>query len=211
MYVERLPDRVGECWAFCHVMLFSLCVHKNQQSSRRRVFQSNYGYLCSVTLSLADATSIGGSTAHIAFVCSSLDRRLYSFRGHFLPPTTSTFPVPVLFAPEHAVRLQHMQAIRDMVDGGNSLPGSVGHPTNEGGDTDDPDDHDRHARAAQVLAAVVSGLTSTPKELSSKHRANRSAAASASGTGSGAGASTAAAKPAVQKIRDYQLQVTLMP
>ena len=208
MYVERLPDRVGECWVFCHVMLFSFCVHKNQQSSRQRVFQSNYGYLRSVTLSLADATSIGGSTAHTAFVCSSLDRRLYSFRGHFLPPTTSTFPVAVLFAPEHAVRLQHMQAIRDMVDGGNSLPGSVGRPTNGDGDTDD---HDRHARAAQVLAAVVSGLTSTPKELSSKHRANRSAAASASGTGSGAGASAAAAKPAVQKIRDYQLQVTLTP
>lgn len=110
-----------------------------------------------------------------------------------------------------------MQAIRDMVDGGNTLPGSVGRPTNTNGDGD-TDDHDRDVRAAQVLAAVVSGLTSTPKELSSKHRANRSAGASASGTGtgtgaaeSGAGASTAAAKPAVQKIRDYQLQVTLMP
>lgn len=104
-----------------------------------------------------------------------------------------------------------MQAIRDIVDGGKSLSGNVGHLTNEGGHADDDD---RHVRAAQVLAAVVSGLTSTPKELGSKHRANKSARASASTSGagvaeSGAGASTSAAKPAVQKIRDYQLQVTI--
>lgn len=50
----------------------------------------------------------------------------------------------------------------------------------------------------------MSGLTSTPKELSAKHRSNR-------GTGPAkAGAevvATAAASPAIQKIRDYQLQV----
>lgn len=101
------------------------------------------------------------------------------------------------------------QAIRDMVDGDKSSPASVGHPAyaNGGGDKDH---HERHARAAQVLAAVVSGLTSTPRELGSKHRANRSGGASGTGAKeSGAGASLAAAKPAVQKIRDYQLQVTL--
>lgn len=82
-----------------------------------------------------------------------------------------------------------------MTDGGKE-PASVGHP-----------DDDRHVRAAQVLAAVVGGLTSTPEELSSKHRANRSAGASGTGTGAGATPSTVAAKPALQKIRDYQLQV----
>lgn len=84
-----------------------------------------------------------------------------------------------------------------MTDGGQD-DASVGHPTD-----------DQHVRAAQVLAAVVSGLTSTPKELSSKHRANRSAGASMTGAVARAAASTAAAKPALQKIRDYQLQVTL--
>lgn len=79
-------------------------------------------------------------------------------------------------------------------------------------DTDDDKDpvavaeaaDDRHARAAQVLAAVVSGLTSTPKELSAKHRSNRGAGPAKAGAGVVA---TAAASPAIQKIRDYQLQV----
>lgn len=62
---------------------------------------------------------------------------------------------------------------------------------------------DRNARAAQVLVAVVSGLISTPKELSAKHRANKCARSS----GIGADAAIALAKPAMQKIRDYQLQV----
>lgn len=62
---------------------------------------------------------------------------------------------------------------------------------------------DRHARVAQVLAAVVSGLTSTPKELSAKHRSNRGAGP----TKAGAEVAAAAASPAIQKIRDYQLQV----
>lgn len=62
---------------------------------------------------------------------------------------------------------------------------------------------DRHARAAQVLAAVVSGLTSTPKELSAKHRSNRGAGPAKAG----AEVAAAAASPAIQKIRDYQLQV----
>lgn len=84
-----------------------------------------------------------------------------------------------------------------MTDGGKGFA-SVGNATD-----------DRHVRAAQVLAAVVSGLTSTPKELSSKHRVNRNAGASVTGTGAGAAVSTAAAKPAMQKIRDYQLQVTV--
>ena len=85
-------------------------------------------------------------------------------------------------------------------------------PLRAGRPTDAAED-DRHARAAQVLSAVASGLTSTPKELGSKHRANRSTAGSGEGAGGpGATASTAAAaKPALQKIRDYQLQVTDRP
>ncbi len=76
--------------------------------------------------------------------------------------------------------------------------------------TTDTAEDDRQARAAQVLSAVASGLTSTPKELSSKHRANRGAVGSAEGGAvPGERASTAGAKPALQKIRDYQLQVTL--
>lgn len=84
-------------------------------------------------------------------------------------------------------------------------PVGIGRPT-------DPAEDDRQARAAQVLSAVASGLTSTPKELSSKHRANRGAVGSVEGTsvpGETATASTAGAKPALQKIRDYQLQVIL--
>eukprot|EP00903_Cladosiphon_okamuranus_P005355 g5350.t1 len=123
-------------------------------------------------------------------------------------------------SPVHFVVCAVPEAIRDMVDGGKSLYGSVGYPTDGDGDGDGDGD-DRHVRVAQVLAAVVSGLTSTPKELSSRHRAKRnagvsasaSASASVSGAGaaeSGAGASTSAAKPAVQKIRDYQLQALLL-
>lgn len=94
--------------------------------------------------------------------------------------------------------LLHTQAIRDMTDGGVDAS-SVDHSTD-----------DQQARAAQVLAAVVSGLTATPQDLSSKHRANRSAAGASGGAGAvGVTASAVPAKPALQKIRDYQLQVCL--
>ncbi|CAM9580439.1 unnamed protein product [Ectocarpus fasciculatus] len=86
------------------------------------------------------------------------------------------------------------EAIRDLADCGKDAV-STGQST---------DDH--HARAAQVLAAIASGLTSTPSELSAKHRGKRSAGALVEG----GGASSAAAKPAVQKIRDYQLQALLL-
>lgn len=86
----------------------------------------------------------------------------------------------------------HVQAIRDMTDDGK-------HPTNKPQGADDC-----QARAAQVLAAVVSGLTSTPQALGNKHRANRGARSA----GTDADSATAVANPAIQKIRDYQLQVT---
>ncbi|CBJ27269.1 expressed unknown protein [Ectocarpus siliculosus] len=86
------------------------------------------------------------------------------------------------------------EAIRDIADCGKDVI-STGHSTD-----------DQHTRAAQVLAAIVSGLTSTPSELRANHRGRRSAGASVEG----GGASAAAAKPAVQKIRDYQLQALLL-
>ncbi|CAM9648793.1 unnamed protein product, partial [Laminaria digitata] len=88
------------------------------------------------------------------------------------------------------------QAIRDMADVDDDK-----HPVAVAEAADD-----RHARAAQVLAAVVSGLTSTPKELSAKHRSNRGAGPAKAG----AEVATAAASPAIQKIRDYQLQALLL-
>ncbi|CAN0091694.1 unnamed protein product [Scytosiphon promiscuus] len=90
------------------------------------------------------------------------------------------------------------EAIRQMTDGG--VEASIDHATD-----------DQQARASQVLAAVVSGLTTTPQDLSSKHRANRSAAGSWGGSGAvEAPAETVPAKPALQKIRDYQLQALLL-
>ncbi|CAN0327888.1 unnamed protein product, partial [Ectocarpus sp. 12 AP-2014] len=86
------------------------------------------------------------------------------------------------------------EALRDIADCGKDVI-STGHSTDE-----------QHTRASQVLAAIVSGLTSTPSELSAKHRGKRSSGASLEG----GGASAAAAKPAVQKIRDYQLQALLL-
>lgn len=61
---------------------------------------------------------------------------------------------------------------------------------------------DRYVRAAQVLAAVVSGLTCTSQELNSKYKSNRGAQPAMD--------AGAVAKPSLQKIRDYQLQVTVL-
>lgn len=107
---------------------------------------------------------------------------------------------PVILIPLQTLpSTTHAQAIRDMTDGAveaSNIDQSTGN---------------QQARAAQVLAAVVSGLTSTPQDLSSKHRANRSAAGSSGEAGAAGGPGVAApAKPALQKIRDYQLQVGML-
>lgn len=85
------------------------------------------------------------------------------------------------------------QAVHDMTE-------DSGQPSGNGDDSGD-----RYARAAQVLAAVVSGLTCTPEELSLKYKSNRGAQPAMD---AGAGMAGAVAKPSIQKIRDYQLQVT---
>lgn len=108
------------------------------------------------------------------------------------------------------IPLPHLQAIRDLADKAclDDDGKSGGAPSDGGGD--------RHARAsALVLAAIVSGLTASPEELGAKHRANKkvkTAAAAASGqVTAAAGIGDSVTTPAIQKVRDYQLQVSSDP
>lgn len=73
------------------------------------------------------------------------------------------------------------------------------------------DPEECHERAtAVVLAAVASGLTASPEELSAKHKLNRGGGVSAAGEKVvSPEARGAVATPAIQKVRDYQLQVSL--
>lgn len=138
---------------------------------------------------------------------------------HFEPKLlVSIFVVPI------GVTFDVPQAIRDLaadacMNGGNYA--DISNSKSSSCIAINRPEENRHAAAtALALAAVVSGLTSSPEELSAKHKANRSAraaAASAAGQTAGSSAETSAgqrsgeggavATLAMQKVRDYQLQV----
>lgn len=93
------------------------------------------------------------------------------------------------------------QAVRDLAEG---------YTDSDVTDAPTSTPEDRHARAtALILAAIVDGLTASPDDLSGKHRANRANRAAVppeQATGAEAGARVTT--PAMQKVRDFQLQVT---
>ncbi|CAM9348633.1 unnamed protein product [Ascophyllum nodosum] len=118
-----------------------------------------------------------------------------------------------------------LKQYREVVEGGqrspvdfvlHAVPEAVRDLTDYGRHSSATDDGqaDRHARASQVLAAVVSGLSCTPRELSLKHVAKKGSRPATEEppikTSGAVGTNGTVAKPALQKIRDYQLQALLL-
>lgn len=103
------------------------------------------------------------------------------------------------------------QAIRDLVEAYVDS-----NKTNSAAIAVDTAVGDQRAKAsALVLAAVVKGLTSSAEELAAKHKAKRGAKPAAVDLGHLMGRAGemghSVATPAMQKVRDYQLQVQSSP